>query len=152
MDRVILNIIGMVISLYSLRVEIKKEKDPTYVAACDFNDHMSCSKVLTSKYAKGFGIMGVLFGKEHFMNQRNCNLGLVFYLLQLALVFQPYPVLASKVLFYSSIVCIIGCVYLAIVLFCILKDVCVVCIATYFVNGALLYLNYSLYKNVNSVF
>ncbi|GFS12664.1 vitamin K epoxide reductase complex subunit 1-like [Elysia marginata] len=47
-DIVIFNFIGVIICVYSLYIEIKKEKDPGYRAACDFNEHMSCSRVLTS--------------------------------------------------------------------------------------------------------
>ena len=50
-DRLLLCLLGFIISCYSLYVEVQHEKNPHYVAACDFNEHMSCSKVLTSRYA-----------------------------------------------------------------------------------------------------
>ena len=42
-------LIGIGISAYALYVEWKKHADKNYVAFCDFNENMSCSKVLTSK-------------------------------------------------------------------------------------------------------
>ena len=49
-DQLLLCVAGVVISGYSLHVELQHEKNPLYRAACDFSEHMSCSKVLTSKY------------------------------------------------------------------------------------------------------
>lgn len=48
-DASVLCLMGIVASVYALHVETKKERDPNYRAACDINEHMSCSKVLTSK-------------------------------------------------------------------------------------------------------
>ena len=43
-------IVGLVLSGYALFVEHQKEKDDSYTAMCDINEHVSCSKVFTSKY------------------------------------------------------------------------------------------------------
>lgn len=44
--------IGVLIALYSYYVKVKFLKNPTqFRALCDINDSISCSKVLTSKYA-----------------------------------------------------------------------------------------------------
>ena len=40
---------GILISVYSLYVEIRKHKDSRYRAACDFGENMSCSRVLISR-------------------------------------------------------------------------------------------------------
>ena len=53
---------------------------------------------------------------------------------------------AVTLLYITSIMSCVGSVYLAFVLFFILKDVCLVCMATYVVNSVLLYLNYQRYK------
>ena len=49
------------------------------------------------------------------------------------------------VLFLTSIISCIGSAYLAFILFIVLKDLCLVCIATYVVNGVLMYLNYQIF-------
>ena len=48
-------------------------------------------------------------------------------------------------LFMTSVVSCVGSAYLAFVLFFVLKDLCLVCIATYVINSVLLYLNYQRY-------
>ena len=42
-------IFGILVSLYALYVEVQKERDPTYVAHCDFHEKASCTRVLTSE-------------------------------------------------------------------------------------------------------
>ena len=41
--------IGFSLSLYSLLVELTIENDPAYVAFCDINEHMSCTKAFSSQ-------------------------------------------------------------------------------------------------------
>lgn len=43
------NFIGFVLAFYAFIVETSKESDPSYTAMCDINEHMSCSRVFTSK-------------------------------------------------------------------------------------------------------
>ncbi|XP_041378602.1 vitamin K epoxide reductase complex subunit 1-like protein 1 [Gigantopelta aegis] len=145
-DRLVFNILGIVVSSYALYVETQKEKNPKYRAMCDFNEHMSCSKALCSEYGKGFGVVGVLLGPKHFLNQRNCTMGILFYLLQIGLAFLPDQGLASLLLYYSSVLAGIGSAYLAYILLFVLRDLCIVCVFTYVINASLIYLNYSLYK------
>ncbi|KAL8589472.1 hypothetical protein ACOMHN_061683 [Nucella lapillus] len=144
-DRILLALAGVLMSVYSLHVEEEKEKNPNYRAACDFNEHMSCSRVLTSKYARGFSLVEGLLGKDHLLNARNCYTGIFFYLAYPAVDLVLTPWLASGVLLGLSVLGVVTSVYLAYVLFFILKDVCVVCITTYVLNGLLLYLNYNYY-------
>ncbi len=42
-------ICGVLICLYTIKVELYKAKDKNYVAFCDFGEFMSCSKVFSSK-------------------------------------------------------------------------------------------------------
>ena len=52
---------------------------------------------------------------------------------------------AKVLLLGSSLVSCLGSIYLAVVLFFVLKDICIVCTATYVVNFSLMYLNYQYY-------
>lgn len=136
--------LGILISVYALYVETRKHRDNKYKAACDLGENMSCSRVLTSSYSKGFGVVEILLGKEHFLNMPNCILGIVFYSMQFVvgmLWFSWVPAM----LFITSVVSCAGSAYLAFVLFFVLKDLCLVCIATYVINGVLMYLNYQRY-------
>lgn len=143
-DHILFSCFGIVISVYSLYIEIRKEKDKNYRAACDFNEHMSCSRVLTSKYSKGFGVVEILFGKEHVLNMPNCILGIIFYSMQLLLGLFTYY-WATQLLFFCSVASCFGSLYLAYILFAVLHDFCLVCVTTYGVNAALTYLNYQAY-------
>lgn len=42
-------LIGLTLAGYALFVEHKKAQDDSYTAMCDIDEHMSCSKVFTSK-------------------------------------------------------------------------------------------------------
>lgn len=51
-DNYIVNVstVGILIALYSIYVKWRYTKDPTgYRALCDFNENMSCTRVLASK-------------------------------------------------------------------------------------------------------
>ncbi|GFO41220.1 vitamin K epoxide reductase complex subunit 1-like [Plakobranchus ocellatus] len=148
-DVAILNIIGVIVCLYSLHIELRKEKDPSFKAACDFNEHMSCSRVLTSKYSHGFGLAEPIFGRDHILNSRNCNMGLVMYLCNLILCFVVWEPLASTIMLFCAASSIFVCVYLAAILAFVLRDLCVVCITTYVINGCILYLAYQRYTYFN---
>ena len=55
-------------------------KDPTYTALCDISSlQMSCSKVFTSKYGRGFGLVSLLLPEDHDLNQPNSVYGIFFY-------------------------------------------------------------------------
>ncbi|CAL1529186.1 unnamed protein product [Lymnaea stagnalis] len=144
-DVLFFNTLGAVLCLYALHVELRKEKDPSYKALCDIGDNMSCSRVLTSEYSQGFGVMHVFFGKNHILNSRNCNMGLVVYIVNILMCLALPTPLAASIMYYSSIVNVLGCVYLAVILFFVLKDVCLVCLSMYAINGSLLYLTYNMH-------
>lgn len=74
-------VIGIILCLYTIKIEIFKDRDSNYKALCDFNEWISCSKVFTSKYGKGFGLMPA----DSFLDQPNSIFGLAFFLIQLIL-------------------------------------------------------------------
>ncbi len=53
----VLAVLGFVLSAYALYVEVAKTTDTGYVAACDINAWVSCSRVFSSPYGKGFGLL-----------------------------------------------------------------------------------------------
>lgn len=106
------------------------------MALCDINEHISCSKVFTSKYGKGFGLIAPVLGESSFLNMPNSIYGLLFYSLQMYLC-TVHSYNGTLVQLVTAAISLAGCAYLAFVLFFILEDVCVVCISTYVVNGLL---------------
>ncbi|XP_055758470.1 vitamin K epoxide reductase complex subunit 1 [Salvelinus fontinalis] len=138
--RLCLCIIGLFLSFYALHVEISRERDPEYRAMCDLGDSVSCSKVFTSRWGRGFGLVQFFFAKDSVLNQPNSLLGIIFYTLQLALG-QSVSSRAAFLLVLASWVSMAGSLYLAGVLAFILGDFCVVCVSTYVVNFLLLLTN-----------
>ncbi|XP_070573105.1 vitamin K epoxide reductase complex subunit 1-like [Ptychodera flava] len=138
--RCILCTAGLALSAYALYVETAKERNSDYKAMCDVSKTISCSKVFTSKYGRGFGLIEPLFGRDCILNLPNSVFGLIFYVLQFFLGQSSNPT-ASLVLVIFSLLSNLATVYLAYILYFILNDACLVCISTYVVNAALLILN-----------
>ena len=129
-----LSIIGLVLSLYALHVETQASKDPNYVALCDISSlSMSCSKVFSSPYGKGFGLVGRILGDDHPVNQTNSVYGIIFYSTMLLSAFLKSK-LVSTVQFYLTLVSVVGSLYLAYILYFILQELCPVCVSTYVLN------------------
>ena len=103
-------LLGLALSMYALHVETQvnwlmfhvdvviiglkipfihqASKDPSYTALCDISSlHMSCSKVFSSKWGTGFGVVGDLIGSDHPLNQPNSIYGICFYSFILLLAF-----------------------------------------------------------------
>ncbi|XP_047991622.1 vitamin K epoxide reductase complex subunit 1-like protein 1 isoform X2 [Leguminivora glycinivorella] len=139
LDRTIIGIslVGILISTYALYVEMSAEADPEYKAYCDLSESSSCSKVLTSDFSKGFGLVP----KGSMLEIPNCIYGIVFYCLMILMTTYDDIVVVQAQLI-TSLLSVATCVYLAYLLLCVLKDFCLVCVSTYIVNGSLVYLVY----------
>jgi len=121
---IILAIIGFILSLYALSIE-KKFKKEAYKPACDINDKISCTKALTSPYAKIFKI-------------KNSLLGIFFYTLIIILAI----ISQIQTIFYLSIISVLGSIYLAYISYFKLKTICIICTSIYLVNILLLIISY----------
>ncbi|XP_072889513.1 vitamin K epoxide reductase complex subunit 1-like protein 1 isoform X1 [Hemitrygon akajei] len=133
--------LGLVLSVYAYHVETSKERDAAYRAMCDLSESISCSKVFTSRWGRGFGLLGTFLGQDSILNQPNSVYGLLFYLLQLLLSLTGSAV-AAVVLLLTSLVSLAGSLYLAYILVFVLRDLCLVCVTTYVLNLLLFALNY----------
>ncbi|XP_064835471.1 vitamin K epoxide reductase complex subunit 1-like protein 1 [Oncorhynchus masou masou] len=83
--RLLVCVLGILLSLYAFHVETEKSRDSNYRAMCDVSNSISCSKVFTSRWGRGFGLLGSIFGNDSAMNQPNSVYGIVFYVFQLLL-------------------------------------------------------------------
>ena len=133
---------GILVSLYSLYVKHSAVADENYRALCDISEHISCSKVLTSEYSKGFGIFGRFVGDDSPLNASNSAHGLVFYSFLFLLGYLDWPSTIRVILFLSVLANIMS-IYLACLLYFVLHDFCLVCVTTYLINFALLIISYS---------
>ena len=121
-----------------------KIADENYVALCDIDETVSYSKVFTSKYGKGFGLVELLNGDEnHPLNQPNSLYGIIFYALFGLLYFCSASLnFLANLQFYSFLLANAMSCYLGYILYFVLKDLCVLCLSTYAVNFILLLLSY----------
>ncbi|CAF0864209.1 unnamed protein product [Brachionus calyciflorus] len=129
---------GILVCLYALQVELFKLRDKNYVAFCDIDGFMSCTKVFTSKYGKGFG----LIPEESILNQPNSIYGLVFYVVQLLMLLFRNNLTALKIKLFLSLLSNFGSIYLASILYFVLNDFCIVCSTLYIINALILVFNY----------
>ncbi|XP_038209605.1 vitamin K epoxide reductase complex subunit 1 [Zerene cesonia] len=138
-------ILGILVSTYALYVEMAAESRPGYKALCDIAERASCSKVLTSEYSKGFGLVA----KNSAFEVPNCVYGIAFYCIMIFLSTYDnlYAVRLQVVLGISSL---ISCVYLAYLLIFVLGDFCIVCVSTYFVNAAITYVSFKKHSALKS--
>lgn len=111
--------------------------DHDYTAMCDISSTVSCSRVLTSKYGTGFGIVAPLFGGDSFLNQKNALYGVMGYTV-LALIQLSHTRCSANVSFPIAILLNVMSFYLIIILV-ILRAACLVCMAIYVVNALFLY-------------
>ncbi|XP_075890479.1 vitamin K epoxide reductase complex subunit 1 [Nelusetta ayraudi] len=148
--RVFLCVFGLALSVYALHVELSRESDPDYRAMCDLGESVSCSKVFTSRWGRGFGLVQYFAAKDSTLNQPNSVLGLIFYSLQMGLGLSLSNK-AAAFLVFSSWVSVAGSVYLASILAFVLGDFCMVCVSTYIINFALLYTNLKRRKAIDGM-
>ncbi|CAJ1080985.1 vitamin K epoxide reductase complex subunit 1 [Xyrichtys novacula] len=138
--RIFLCVFGMCLSVYALHVELSRESNPDYRAMCDLGESVSCSKVFTSRWGRGFGLVQFFVDKDSPLNQPNSVLGIIFYTLQMGMGLSLSKK-AAVFLVFSSWVSVAGSLYLASILAFVLGDFCMVCVSTYIINFALLYTN-----------
>uniref|UniRef100_A0A2H1W9H5 vitamin-K-epoxide reductase (warfarin-sensitive) n=1 Tax=Spodoptera frugiperda TaxID=7108 RepID=A0A2H1W9H5_SPOFR len=139
------SIVGILVSTYALYVEMAIETHPGYKAACDIAEFASCSRVLSSEFSKGFGLLA----EESTLKIPNCIYGTIFYCLIIFLsTFDQ--VLVARMLFFVAVSSLPMCVYLAYLLAFVLHDLCVVCVSTYIVNFTLTILTYKKMKALAS--
>ncbi|KAE8902713.1 hypothetical protein PF003_g13346 [Phytophthora fragariae] len=117
---------GVAVSAYGIHVKTRKMalKDE-YTALCDL-EAFSCSEVLTSEYSSLLLHLG-LVEKHSMLDVSYAYLGVLMYAL-----FALYPVVVM--------------VYLAFILAFVLRDFCLVCVATYGITAALLWSSLALLR------
>ncbi|XP_008822027.1 vitamin K epoxide reductase complex subunit 1 isoform X1 [Nannospalax galili] len=132
---------GFALSLYAVHVEAVRSRDKDYRALCDVGTAISCSRVFSSRWGRGFGLIEPVLGMDSIFNQSNSIFGCMFYTLQLLLGCLRGR-WASILLVLSSLMSLAGSVYLAWILFFVLYDFCIVCITTYAINVGLTWLSF----------
>lgn len=150
LGRFLVCVVGIALSGYALHVELSHARNKEYKALCDINEHMSCSKVFSSKYGTGFGLVEPVLGKKSLLNVPNSIFGIAFYS-SIMLLGVSSGKFAAWLMFLFSLLSCAGSIYLGYILFYILHDTCVVCISMYVVNAFLLIINLINLKQVLAV-
>jgi uncharacterized membrane protein len=132
----LLNLIGFVLSAYSVHVEKMVANNKTYKAMCD-SEYGQCSRVLSSPYGKLVGFMFNL-KKTHILNQSNGVYGVLFYSLMYFLEMYSGSDFINLIIIAMSTFSVMGSFVLAFILYYALKEACFVCFGIYFVNMMLL--------------
>ena len=131
----ILSVCGLMVSLYAIFVEYNVSQNSSYEALCDISPEMSCSRVLTSDYSHVFSKLG-LIPKNGIFDHSNALYGALFYTILIFMASQSQQLrrFRSEILLLLSTLSMILSAYLSYVLCEILRDICVVCFATYSIN------------------
>lgn len=139
-----LGLAGIVATFYAIYVEKKATATKgKYTFLCDVNDTMTCSKVLTSEYAK-LGRVFFGLGKDHPLNLPNTYYGLLFYVAVCLYNFYPFTLIPYRevLFFFAAVGSIVASFVLAYILAFKLHQVCLVCVMTYVINGLILWQAY----------
>lgn len=115
--------IGIFLSIYAYYVERHARRIKNFRTVCDISDNISCTKAVTSKYAKITGVSNALLGIAYYST---------VYVLETGGI--------ATILFWVSILGVLASLYLAYISYFKLKNFCVVCSATYLVNIGILLL------------
>eukprot|EP01127_Copromyxa_protea_P015155 TRINITY_DN4316_c0_g1_i1.p1 TRINITY_DN4316_c0_g1~~TRINITY_DN4316_c0_g1_i1.p1 ORF type:complete len:183 (-),score=13.31 TRINITY_DN4316_c0_g1_i1:160-708(-) len=98
-------LVGVLVSLYSIYVELHASQEDDFVAFCDITPSVSCSKVLTSPYAKMVGYVYDL-PEDHSLNVPNTYLGLLFYSAVILYSIPPFTRVPHRELLFFSASCL----------------------------------------------
>jgi vitamin-K-epoxide reductase (warfarin-sensitive) len=118
---VILALLGFIISLHLYIIELRIAKNPFYKPFCNISDKISCTKVLSTPYAKMFSVSNAL-------------VGMVFYAIYALLAILN----ASTLLLVAAVIACIASAIFAYILYVKIKTVCILCTSIYIINIALL--------------
>ena len=141
----ILCLVGISLSLYAFYVETRATGDRSYRAACDISERMSCSRVLTSRWGRGFGLLP----EDSPLNIPDSLVGLIYYCLSIILNRSHTSKTIARLRVIFSVMTIFGSMYLGYILYFVLQDVCVVCCGMYLVNFLLFICNLKLLTMTN---
>lgn len=130
-------LVGTLISSYGFYVEHRVESNENYEAMCDISEKISCTKVFSTEYGKGFGVVGKVLGEDSALNVPNGVFGLIFYTTILVTAFSKCGKVA-EVQKWMAVASNLLSVYLAYLLYFVIQNLCVVCVGLYIVNGFLL--------------
>nr|CCA15132.1 vitamin K epoxide reductase complex putative [Albugo laibachii Nc14] len=130
--------LGALVAAYGNYVEYQKHRNAAYQAVCDSSTY-SCSRVLSSTSSHLVSHLG-LVDSNSLLDISNSALGLMYYTLCIIAPYTGSIRLSHEVYLISSILAEVLSAYLAYILVFQLQEFCMVCVSSYVVNSALLWL------------
>uniref|UniRef100_A0A1A9WWP4 vitamin-K-epoxide reductase (warfarin-sensitive) n=1 Tax=Glossina brevipalpis TaxID=37001 RepID=A0A1A9WWP4_9MUSC len=143
--------VGLCVSIYATYVEVKAENNNNYKALCDLSPKVSCTAVFNTPYGKSFGLLSYLFKDiPNRWNPPNGLLGIIYYLgFIYSTFFQHHSVFILQI--FLCVCSNLLSIYLAYLLYYVLKNFCVICISIYVINFLCLCEMIKIYKKVRLV-
>ncbi len=131
--------LGYILTIYALYVEYKAYHSDDYEALCDISEEVSCSKILTSEYAKTLSYIG-LVPKDSILDLPNAVYGVFFYsAYSCALCIRgTYEVVGELIVLVMSVFAMAACVGLSYMSAVIVRGKCAICYLSYVCNFGLL--------------
>jgi len=142
-----LTFLGLFLSIYALNVEIQSHKDKSYHALCDSSSGWySCTQVFNSPPGHLLSYWN-LVSTNSILNIPNAALGVIFYTAML-ISQTSFP---SMIWLQQSMstMAVLASIYLLYVLVFVLKDICLVCLATHLINFSLATILYRTPMHIN---
>lgn len=136
----ICGLLGLLATSYAIYVEKMTKYSKQYAAVCDISDRISCTRVLKSPYSR---LTGLTFNlpKESIFNVPNTYYGILFYLAVCIYPLYPFTLIPLReiLLLCAASFSVILSFILAGILYFKLKNCCVICVVTYFINMAIFF-------------
>ncbi|GAB1608152.1 vitamin K epoxide reductase complex subunit 1-like protein 1 [Argonauta hians] len=132
----ILSIFGIILSVYAFHVGISKRRDRTYIPWCDISRTMSCSRIFTSSYSKGFGLVDRVFPRDSIVNQPSAVFAMAFYMMQIYMTFNKTDSAIAMQMLTALLANFIS-VYFCYVLY-YLHSLCLISVSLFIINALIL--------------
>jgi len=141
----ILCLLGVVCSYYAMKIE---NAMPRTKQMCDINESIGCTIVLTSKYAH---LMRLFFNLEKgsIFDKSNAFYGLCFYTALFIVYWIPLPY-HGLIFFLMTLPSIAASCGLAWILYKYLQMLCLICVTTYIINFALMFVAFLSLINITT--
>ena len=125
---------GLLLSLYTAYIYKQKQNDPEYEALCDISESISCSDVISSRYAKGFGLFDNILASDSLLKIPNFVLAIVFFISYFSVAASGH---FTYLLLPAATTSLLMSLYLFYILNWVMEVHCLVCYSAYAVSFAL---------------
>ena len=136
--RIVLAVIGLLLSAYAYKITTS---DKEFTSMCDFIKQVSCSRMYRSIYARGFGFLVPIVGRNSWFNVPNGAVWIALYLLSIVWsLFLPTANRMRLLTYIYGLLCV-SSLYFVYVMYR-LKNVCLLTISLYIINCLLFFLGF----------